>query len=545
VPPGQQHPLVAMFEDATRFEGETLTRGNNMPGPTERHEDGWAINVPADSGPAYRNVIMSRKRIARVTPLLERKDGGTVAGLVQVHDGDLAGATILFVALDRSDSHGAPGVDGLPLDYMMRSTRIVDALPDFAVEDGGVVLNADVHVAAPVESATATVTATTDDDVSEQRTLEVAAGEHTSVQMALPAGHLDPRRFRLTLSVDADARTESRMRLDSDVRQTLIDLCDFFVEQQDEDGVIAGPGFVDERAVRALLVMYDETGKQEYLDAAIRWGDNEIAMQREDGGYRMGYGITDQSEACYVADGGEIAIGMARLVSYVPEDRREDYIQSLRDYFNYRESFRLDDGTISVGWVFSERFSEAGGEGRREIAFRSDKSFPFVALCTLAAASAWQEITDDPDDRAMAIHDARWFLDDVEKATGVSAEAAQWAHYFIDDADLRADLEQRMKETLVPFALESGGWWYSGGGRTAVTLSALAYYYAAIEQSPEALAAILRGVYRITSPHSPASVHAVMAGDDLDGDEWRYLAYAAVGLAEVLRPTSTMEGIDE
>jgi hypothetical protein len=32
-----------------------------------------------------------------------------------------------------------------------------------------------------------------------------------------------------------------------------------------------------------------------------------LREQREDGGYRMGYGITAKGEECYVADGGEIA----------------------------------------------------------------------------------------------------------------------------------------------------------------------------------------------------------------------------------------------
>ena len=143
----------------------------------------------------------------------------------------------------------------------------------------------------------------------------------------------------------------------------------------------------------------------------------------------------------------------------------------------------------------------------------------------------------------MAIADARWYLRDVPSAVSVSGEAAQWVHYFIDDAALRADLAQRMKATLLPSALNTRGWWYASGGRSAVTLSAVAYYYSQIEPAPEALAGMARGIYRMASPHSPASMDTVIGEGHPDGDEWRYLAYGAVGLAEVVEPLSTMREI--
>ncbi len=536
VPPGQQHPLVRLFEDAEPCAG------------------GWTIDVPTGSGPAYKNVVMSPKRTARVRPPVDGASGEQW-GIVQIYDGALAGATIGFSPFDFAEVSSHDAIRGMgdlwlsTAEYMTRVPRVLDAHPDFMVAEGAAVLTLDAIVAPPVGGGAVTARAAAGrggpkaPTWREERSLELEPGAAETLEFSAPAGQLDPKLFEVSLSTRTDGEVVDVLDINANVRRTLIDLCDFFVEQQNEDGVIAGAGFVDQRAVRALLVMYDQTGNRRYLDAAIRWGDNEIAMQREDGGYRMGYGITDESEVCYVADGGEIAIGMARLVSYVPEDRREAYIQSLRNYFRYRESFRLENGKIGVGWVFHDRYTQKGGDGVHEVAIRSDRSFGFVTACTLAAASAWQHITGEPEDRAMAIHDARWFLDDVAKATSVSAEAAQWAHFFIDDPDLRADLEQRMKETLVPFALNTSGWWYGSGGRSAVTLGALAYYHSQIEPSPEALAGILRGVYRMASPHSPASVHKVMADDDLDSNEWRYLAYGAVSLAEVLEPLSTMEGI--
>jgi hypothetical protein len=432
---------------------------------------------------------------------------------------------------------------------MTRAPRLLDVEPEFALENGAPSMTLTAHLAGPVSKCEAQVPVAVGpiEGAPQWQSTEAVAlpadGDET-LQLSLPAREFSHTGFVLTASAGLEGGGErDRLRIEVDVLQALTDLCDFFVEQQGEDGVISWAGYIDQRAVRALLVMYDLTGEQKYLDTAIRWGDHEVEQQREDGGYRMGYGITDTGEVCYVADGGEIAIGMVRLLSYVSGERHERYMHSLREYYRYRENFRLEDGTIGVGWVFHDRFTQKGGEGVHEEAIRSDKSFGFVTSCTLAGVSAWQAILDDPEVREMVIHDARWYLDDVSKATSVSGEAAQWAHYFIEDADLRADLEQRMRETLVPFTMEGSGWWYASGGRSAVTLGALAYYHSQIEASPEAMVGILRGVYRMTSRHSPASVYKVMAHDDLDSNEWRYLAYSAVSLAEVLDPLSTMEGI--
>ncbi len=548
LPPDQQNPLVALFDDAERFEGEALAAVAESGGV--RRQSGWAIEVPTGSGPAYDRVIMSPSRTARVWPLLARNDGGTVAGIVQAHGGELAGATIGFLALDGSDLLAVPRLRSMALmmaDYMARRPRVVDVEPEFTVVNGRAVMDATVHLAAPVDGCEAEVElAVAEGDggpvVGDRTSVNLTGGMQT-VELRVPADRFDVRDYQIVATVSGGSAGADRMAVRVDAMGMLTRVCDFFVEMQGPDGVITGPGFVDERAARALLAMYDMTGKRAYLNAAIRWGDNEIAMQREDGGYRMGYGITSRGEACYVADGGEIAIGMARLVGYVPAARRQAYLDSLQAYFDYRESFRLPDGTITVGWIFHEQFSQVGGEGTREAPFRSDKSFPWVGSCSLASTSAWQAITGRPEDREMAIADARWYLRDVPSAVSVSGEAAQWAHYFIDDAALRADLAQRMKATLLPSALNTRGWWYASGGRSAVTLSAVAYYYSQIEPAPEALAGMARGIYRMASPHSPASMDTVIGEGHPDGDEWRYLAYGAVGLAEVVEPLSTMREI--
>ena len=184
-------------------------------------------------------------------------------------------------------------------------------------------------------------------------------------------------------------------------------------------------------------------------------------------------------------------------------------------------------------------------KAKLEQAMRSDVSRGFVVGCTLASAAALPHVTGDDSYWPMVEHDARWFLDDGIKATSVMAEAAQWAHYFIEDQGLRDEFAQRMKETLLPWPPQSSNWWYTGGGRSAVTLGALSYYVNQIDPDPMAQAQVLRGTFEMTGDKSPSGLLRVMADEKLDGDEWRYLCYSAVSLAEVLQPLSTLEGIGE
>ena len=66
-------------------------------------------------------------------------------------------------------------------------------------------------------------------------------------------------------------------------------------------------------------------------------------------------------------------------------------------------------------------------------------------------------------------------------------------------------------------------------------------YYAG---NPVAQAQVMRGIYEMAGPMSGTSISRVMGADDVKSNEWRYLAYASVSLAEVCQPLVTLEGID-
>ncbi len=154
----------------------------------------------------------------------------------------------------------------------------------------------------------------------------------------------------------ADGQTIDTIKTSVDVRAALLAVCDRFVQRQRSrgDGKIHGYGFVDNRGARAQLAAYELFDRQEYLDAAVRWGEAILAEQRDDGGYRMGYGYYAEGDECFVADGGEIACAVARLIAYVPNEDRERYSDSLKSYMAYRDSFRCEGGGIGVGWCKSD-----------------------------------------------------------------------------------------------------------------------------------------------------------------------------------------------
>jgi hypothetical protein len=561
LPPDAASPLT-LFRTAESFENASLRgtgRADICPADTtiDAPHAGWLISPVTDDGPALRGVAMARRRIARVVPLLTARaadgaDLGPAVFAVLHHGGPLAGASWACFGLETSeilaDQHLAQAVLGAA-DYLTRRPRLLHLSRTFGVGEGGAEMTLTATAAAPKSSRANAKVVTRAESLggaeltTGSHATGIAPGDTTQAVHVIDEGVFDPFHYRVSAELTGAHGRIDREVVTVDATGLMRRLCDFFVEAQRVDGAISGSGYIDQRAARGLLAMYEMTGDHKYRDAAIRWGEKELREQREDGGYRMGYGISDAGESCYVADGGEIAIGIARLVGYVPTARRPAYIDSLRRYFEYRESFRLPDGGIAVGWVFDPRYTQRGEGPRLPKPVRSDKYSTFVIGCTLASAAALHHITGRPSDRDMALRDAQRFLDDDIKARSVFGEAAQWAHYFLDDGTPRAALAERMKDSLLPFVAEPDGWWYAFAGRSAVTLGALQYYYTQIDRDPAVLAGIMRGVHHMVADDSPSGLIRVLEQRPADHAEWRYLCYASISLAEILQPLVTMRDI--
>lgn len=547
--------LAAMtpFENATLVSAGplgTLPSGARLSGSYK----GWTASALARPEPPAKGVF--RPERLRVRPLLTAARGGSdlgpVVALMTVESGDLAGAEVAFFALDDTDVLNRPELRQTLLAavaYLLRSPRVVSLSPTFGIEDEEVVMTLTARVVAAKMSGGAVSielrVENLDGTVRSRRTWvqNLAPGAMATVSMTIPATAFDWAHYRLCASVASfEGLADSEVQT-VDTTAVFRQACDLLVRIQKDDGTFSGLGYVDERGARGLLAGYEMTGEELYRAAALRWGDHELAEQRSDGGYRMGYGVSATGEDCYVADGGEIAIGMERLIKYVPPDRQAAYIDSVRRYFRYREGFRLPDGRISVGWVRQLEFTQLGEKRTVETPVRSDKAFGFVVGCTLASASALHRVTGEAEDRARALRDVAWFLDDGLKTQGVFAEAAQWAYHFLDDENMRARLVKRMRETLLPYVAEPSGWWYASGGRGGVTLGATNYYYRSIEASPEALTGVMVGLYYTVCDGANSGLPVIIDHGPYNTDQWHYLCYSMVSLAEVLRPGVTMQDI--
>ncbi len=317
-------------------------------------------------------------------------------------------------------------------------------------------------------------------------------------------------------------------------------LCDWLCERQ-KDGRFSGISFQDQRAVRGLLAGYKIFGEKKYLEASIEWGEVMMAEQRDDGGYRMGYGVKeDGQEACYVADGGESCIGMITLYSYAEGAFKARLRKSVENYMRYRAGFRNEDGGIGIGWTFKDHLVKP--PVRKDKVFREKRHLPFTIGCTLASASAYAAITKDDNDIDLAVKDTRRFMKEVTSMVGgASVESLCWAHHYLKDQSLRAEIEAYMKKRWLPYITKpTRKWWLEGGGRKVLGLDSLAYYYSSAEKDHKVQATIVRATKAICGRSLPAGLEALMAKPSLTRSEWRYLCFAAVSLGDVVRPNVSL-----
>jgi hypothetical protein len=361
---------------------------------------------------------------------------------------------------------------------------------------------------------------------------------------------MDPRRFRLSVRAEDEATGtplgETAFRVDLEAAFETV--CGFLAEQARDDAKLHGASFIDSRGMRALLAGYERTGNAEYRAAALRWGDLMMELQREDGGYRMGYGITPKGEACYVADGGEIALGIARLVSYADDERRERLLRSLDAYMGYREAFRVPTGGIGVGWCLHDYGVRPPAPLETPTRIYAPEVNTYTIGCTLAAACAHARLRDDPGAEGRADDDADWLTPRLRGLSGAAAESYAWAHYLSRDPDRRKAYAAVMRERLIgrlPAPDAPRSWWLESGGRSALNLAILVYWLHEIEDTPAVRAEMLRALAAMGSPDSAESIPVLIERPPrtLTHDDWIYICYGSLSLAEALEPGVSMRGV--
>ncbi len=564
-PPGTAGDVTAFF-GSQRFEQVSGLRA--APGQTVFSRDlvvqgdyyGWTATTLEDNLPLLRcqdhkhtREFLPTEWAARTVPLLLTPDGRPAAALFFNLTGNYADTVWACFGVDNRDLF-PPGDQQMGqalvelVERMLGGRWLTRIQPRLAVADGRVrmrfVVTCANQTSTPAKLDIQARLLTGDDAQAEAEatsTFDLPGGtSHDLTVLEVDPTQFDWRQFRVECRLVDAGRLVDQMSTSLDVQAALLAVCERFVATQKErgDGKFSGTAFVDNRGARALLAAYDLTGDRRYLAAAIAWGKAIIAAQREDGGYLMGYGYYPQGNECYVADGGEIACGIARLVSYVPEDQRHRFLDSLAAYMRYRESFRCEGGGIGVGWCMSDYGVRPIKRLDKLTRIYAPEQNIYTIGCTLTAAVMHAQLTGNPEDNAAAVRDAYWWMERCRSTSGGAyVESAVWANKFLTGSAIKRDAAEFLRTRFLPHVTRPDNpWWADGGGRTVQGLDGLAYYYHAIKEDPEVLAALIRAAWHVASPQSPAGIPRVLLSQKLNQDQWRYLHFASVSLPELLEP---------
>lgn len=378
------------------------------------------------------------------------------------------------------------------------------------------------------------------------RTVPVPPAESkvTSVECWSRLKVFDWRNFTHDVSLMRGSKVVDEAVWRVDARQALKDLCDFLAASGADDGKFSGVYFIDSRGARTLLAGYEIFQEKSYRIGAIKWAKAMIAEQRPDGGYRMGYGITSRGEECYVADGGEIALAMARVAAYADEKDRRAIQESLRAYFRYREDFRCEGGGIGVGWCltdYGQRPLQPGGlkEPKRVMAPELNT---YTITCTLGAAWAYSTMWNNEAEKQAAVRDEEWLRPRIKSLGGAAAESYMLAHLLAPNEEMRQTYAEVLRSKFVePLVPQETAWWLSGGGRSALNLAVLAYCQAQLGPDPRVDAQMAKATGAMAARQSPMSIYHLLGRTDLNHDEWLYLCFGGLGLAEVVEPGVTLK----
>ena len=559
---------ISVFGSARRVGGGRLSvfAGQDLlqPAPTavEGEWTGWSVEgwrAPRrrrKGKPPWFERLMSGGQ-ATALPILHLThpdgDGATVAALLTHAAGPFAGSVWASFGLDVR--HAAAYADR-PLRGALTSTVIACTQgvfihrlrPTFTVRDGRVVMDAVALVQSmaphPVET-TLDVSLTCGTETvrrqSRQQQLDAKQTKPVTLLRGIALAGFDWRTFTLTARCpDLGVATAS---WEGDLGRALTDIGDFLVTEGLDDGKYSGTSFVDNRGARGLLGAHEITGDPRYLSSALSWGRAMLEEQREDGGYRMGYGITAKGEACYVADGGEIAVGMARLVSYAEGEERRALMASLRRYMGYRDSFRVPEGGIGVGWCLQDYGQRPIVPLDKPTRILAPERNTYTIGCTLAAAYGIAALTGAFADETAAARDADWLMARVKTLHGAFCESFVYAHAFATGEARRRRYADFLAEHFAGAVLQNGGaWWLGGGGRSSLDLNVLAYCQARLEPSPELQAEIARAACAMFSPSSPQALQRLIGHGKLTTNEWIYICFGYLSLVDTLRPMVSMEG---
>jgi hypothetical protein len=500
---------------------------------------------------------------SRLIPLIEACDArgtvlGSAAGLLIHQAGRYAGSAQVVFGCDKLDLETPEQAPlrlllGRVAQFLADPLALESSPPRFAVQDG----QAKVSFAQELRSrsprprsvrlaATLAQTNCTPIEVIQTLTLRPRV-TNTVTWFSAPLADFNWRAFRAQVGLSRGDLPIDRATYSVEARQALRALCEFFVQRAGSTGKLSGTHyFGDHRGARTLLAGYEIFGEPRYLQTALTWAHTMVAEQRPDGGYRMGYGITSRGESCFVADGGEIALGVTRVTAYVTGTQRQQLLESLRAYMGYRESFRCPGGGIGVGWSLTDYGRRPTVTLRQPARILAPELNPYTIGCSLGAAYLYASLTGRPEDLQSARQDADWYMVHGSKSlSGASAESFALAHALEHDPARRLRYADFLRQRFIRWIADANNsWWLSNGGRATLDLQILNYCRQQLGQDPRLELQMARATSAMTALESPNSIYHLLEKPKLNHDEWFYLCFGGLGLAEVVEPMATYKRIE-
>lgn len=421
--------------------------------------------------------------------------------------------------------------------------------PRFRAAEGRVLMDVCLPLMNP-GAAPVTVTATLSVNGAgrSSRTITLPARQSEAVDLVFAEGLAAPRLaqepLELCVATCASAGPvvgDGRFRLDA--RAALRGICDAMLARAREDGSLHGYSFIDNRGIRVLLGGYEIFCDSRYRDAALRWGMTLLAEQREDGGYRMGYGITSKGEECYVADGGEIVVGILRLAAYAEPALRGRLLASADRYMRYRESFRVPEGGIGVGWCLHDYGQRPVTPLDTPTRIYAPERNTYTIGCSLAGAYGHAALRGQPDLFRRAAADADWLMPRTRRLSGAFVESVVFAHAFAETPERRGLYADYLRTAFLAPMLDASkeqAWWFHSDGRHALNLFGLVYCAHRLEERAELTAEIYRALCAMFSTDAPRSIPETLAGQKLGQSEWLYISYGTLGLVDAVSPSASL-----
>jgi len=148
---------------------------------------------------------------------------------------------------------------------------------------------------------------------------------------------------------------------ESDLKTQFFNLCDETCPILREQAQATEKGsrvfYMDSYAVRALMVAYDMTGKQEYFEASRLWCDRMLEYQQgmiPAGAYYMQYGRKPGEDKgnWYSADSSSIGLGiLAASVRAADPQQKQRYLDSVKAFYKLvAERFVRPSGGVTDGY---------------------------------------------------------------------------------------------------------------------------------------------------------------------------------------------------